>query len=193
MKHYYTEEQDKFLKDNVKGISLKELVSKFNKKFNLNSSESAIANRKNKLHISSGITGGQFKKGNIPFNKGTKGLMKPNKTSFKKGNIPHNHRPVGSERVTIDGFIEIKVAEPNKWEIKSRYIYEKKYGKIPKGYKIIYLDGDKHNLELSNLKLVTYAEELIMNSNKLRFNNKETTESGYLLAKMILKRGNLKK
>lgn len=29
-----------------------------------------------------------YKKGNIPWNKGTKGIMKSNKTSFKKGNIP---------------------------------------------------------------------------------------------------------
>ena len=32
-----------------------------------------------------GIEKGQFKKGVVPFNKGTKGVMKPNKTSFKKG------------------------------------------------------------------------------------------------------------
>ena len=33
-----------------------------------------------------------FKKGGIPWNKGTKGLMKKNKGSFKKGNIPWNKR-----------------------------------------------------------------------------------------------------
>jgi len=33
---------------------------------------------------------GDFKKGHIPWNKGTKGLMKPNSGSFKKGNIPWN-------------------------------------------------------------------------------------------------------
>jgi endogenous inhibitor of DNA gyrase (YacG/DUF329 family) len=31
-----------------------------------------------------------FKKGNIPFNKNTKGIMKSNIGSFKKGTIPHN-------------------------------------------------------------------------------------------------------
>ena len=63
-------------------------------------------------------------------------------TTFKKGNRPHNYRPVGSERITVDGFVEIKVADPNKWDLKSRVIYQEKYGKIPKGYKIIYLDGN---------------------------------------------------
>ena len=28
---------------------------------------------------------------------------------FKKGNVPANHRPIGSERITVDGFVEIKV------------------------------------------------------------------------------------
>ena len=32
-----------------------------------------------------GVEKGQFKKGAVPFNKGTMGVMKPNKTSFKKG------------------------------------------------------------------------------------------------------------
>ena len=48
------------------------------------------------------------------------------KQHLKKGNRPHNYRPVGSERITVDGFIEIKVADPNKWDLKSRVIYQEK-------------------------------------------------------------------
>jgi len=33
---------------------------------------------------------GEFKKGQEPWNKGTSGVMKPNKTSFKKGQVAHN-------------------------------------------------------------------------------------------------------
>ena len=100
------------------------------------------------------------------------------RTCFKKGNKPHNHRPVGSERITIDGYVKIKVAEPNKWELKARVIYENKYGKIPVEHKLIYLDGNKQNLELSNLKVVSSAEELIMNNNKLRYDKKELQNEG---------------
>jgi len=114
------------------------------------------------------------------------------KTTFKKGNIPHNHRPVGSERITIDGFVEIKVAEPNKWKLKSRVIYEENFGEIPKDYKIIYLDGNKLNLDPKNLKAINRAEELIMNKNNLRYNKKELTEAGYLIAQIISKRGKIK-
>ena len=43
---------------------------------------------------------------------------------FAKGNVPPNHRPVGSERISKDGYIEVKVAEPNKWRLKQRVVYE---------------------------------------------------------------------
>ena len=36
MKHKYSKEEDNFLIENVKGITLKELTNKFNKKFKLN-------------------------------------------------------------------------------------------------------------------------------------------------------------
>ena len=94
-------------------------------------------------------------------------------TMFKKGNIPANHRPIGSERITVDGIVEIKIAEPNKWKAKARVIYEKEFGTIPKGYIIIYLDGNKQNLEPNNLKAISRKENLIMNHSKLRYNNKE--------------------
>lgn len=193
IKHIYTDEQEQFLIINVKGISLKELTKQFNKKFNLNLSESAIANKKHKLNLSSGIVGGQFQKGQNAWNKGKewkeymskKGQINSLKTTFKKGNIPHNHRAVGSERITKNGYIEIKIKEPNKWQLKHRYIYEKKYGKIPKGYNLIFLDGNKQNLEITNLKMVSKAEDLIMNNNNLFTKNKELTNTGAIIAKVI--------
>lgn len=201
MKHTYSKEEDKFLIDNVKGISLKELTNRFNEKFNLNLSESSIANRKNKLGLSSGITGGQFKKGHKTHNKGKKqieymskeAIEKSKLTRFKKGNIPSNHRELYEERITKDGYIKIKIKEPNKWQLKHRYIYEKEYGKIPDGYNVIFLDGNKQNLDLSNLKLVSKAEDLIMNNNKLFTNDKDLTETGTLIAKVINKSSRLKK
>ena len=201
MRNNYTKEQDKFLIKNVKGITLKELTNKFNKHFNLNLSESAIANRKNKLHLSSGITGGQFKKGHNTFNKGKKwneyiskeSQKKSLKTYFKKGNIPHNHRKIGSERTNVNGYVEIKIAEPNQWQLKHRYLYEKKYGKIPAGYNIIFLDRNRKNFELSNLKLVSKAEDLIMNNNKLFSTDKDITNAGTIIANVICKTNELLK
>lgn len=200
MKHTYTKEQEQFLKDNVKGISLKELTKRFNEHFNLDMKESQISNKKKNLNIKSGVNG-QFQKGNKPHNKGLRwsdymskaGQENSRKTTFKKGNIPSNHRNLYEERFDKDGYIEIKIKEPNQWEFKHRFIYENKYGKIPKGHKIIFLDGDKYNLDIDNLKLVSNAEELIMNKNNLRYNNKDLTNTGHLIAKVLIKRNNTAK
>jgi len=184
-RHNWSIEEDNFLIDNVKGITLKELTEKFNKKFNYDLSKSSIANRKNKLGLSSGIVGGQFQKGHQTWNKGVKGYMGANKTSFKKGNIPHNHRPVGSERISKDGYIEIKIAEPNIWMLKHRYIYETTHGSIPDGYVVIFLDGNRTNLNINNLKLISRSEDLIMNQKRLFSKDKDITNTGAIIAKII--------
>lgn len=200
-RHIYSEEEDKFLKENVKGISLKELTQRFNSEFNLNLNERSIANRKKKLHLYSGITGGQFQKGQTSWNKGKKWdeyltkekQEKIKNACFKEGNIPHNHRQIFEERLDKNGYIEIKIKEPDVWKSKHRYIYEQHFGKIPKNHKVIFLDGNNRNFNIDNLKLVSNAEELIMNNNKLRYNNKELTETGILIAKIIHKRGQIKR
>ena len=106
--------------------------------------------------------------------------------------MPHNYRQLFEERLDKNGYIEIKIKEPDIWQSKHRYIYEQYHGKIPEKHKVIFLDGNNRNFDIDNLKLVSSAEELIMNNNKLRYNNKELTESGILIAKIISKRGKLK-
>ena len=147
------------------------------------------------------MSNGRFEKGHIPFNKGKKWSdymseeiqEELRKHLFKKGNKVHNTRPVGSERIDAkDHYLYIKVAEPNKWQLKHRYLYEQKYGKIPKGYNLIFADGDKYNFDLDNLVLVSNAELLIMNKKGLYKKNKKLTKTGSLVAKVIDKTNKLK-
>lgn len=200
MKHIYTKEEDQFLIDNVKGITLIELIKKFNDNFNLNLSKHAISCRKHKLGLTSGIVGGQFQKGQLAHNKGKKqiefmskeAIERTKATRFKKGNRPQNYRPVGSERITKDGYIEVKVSDPNEWETKNKIVYKKYFGDIPKGYKVIYADGNKLNNDPNNLILVSCSELLIANRNHLIYDNKELTESGILISKVIDKTNKVK-
>jgi hypothetical protein len=105
---------------------------------------------------------------------------------FQKGNVTWNKREVGEERIeSKDGYVQIKVAEPNKWQLKHRYLYEQAHGKIPKGYNVIFADGDKYNFELDNLILVSNAELAIANYNHLLKKDKELTKTGILIAKVI--------
>lgn len=195
----WTDEVIQFMIENYKGKDNIELSELLNKKFNLNTTADRVSNikanlkRRKGIDLRTGINRGCIKKGNVPYNKGKKmskeQYNKCKNTMFKKGNVPANHRPIGSERITVDGFVEIKVAEPNRWKAKARVIYEKEFGTIPEGYIIIYLDGNKQNLEPNNLKAISRKENLIMNHNKLRYNNKETTETALTLAKLMGKVG----
>lgn len=195
----WTDEVIQFMIENYKGKDNIELSELLNKKFNLNTTADRVSNikanlkRRKGIDLRTGINRGCIKKGNVPYNKGKKmskeQYNKCKNTMFKKGNVPANHRPIGSERITVDGFVEIKVAEPNRWKAKARVIYEKEFGTIPEGYIIIYLDGNKQNLEPNNLKAISRKKNLIMNHNKLRYNNKETTETALTLAKLMGKVG----
>lgn len=195
----WTDEVIQFMIENYQGKDNIELAELLNKRFNLNTNGDRVSNvkanlkRRKGINLNTGINKGCIKKGNVPFNKGKKmskeQYNKCKNTMFKKGNIPANHRPIGSERITVDGIVEIKIAEPNKWKAKARVIYEKEFGTIPEGYIIIYLDGNKQNLEPNNLKAISRKENLIMNHNKLRYNNKETTETALTLAKLMSKVG----
>ena len=118
--------------------------------------------------------------------------MGANKTSFKKGNIPPNYKPVGSERVTRDGYTEVKIKDPNKWELKHRHIYKKHYGEIPSGYNVIFADKNISNFDIDNLILVSKAEMLMLNREKLIFEDKELTKTGVNIVKLINKTKNKK-
>ena len=54
-------------------------------------------------------------------------------------------------------------------------------------------DGDKQNLKIDNLILISRKEHAILNKRGLRYDNKETTELGITLANLILKTSKVKR
>lgn len=182
----YTDEMKQFILDNYKGRYNQELADLFNQKFNTNITSRTIKSYKANNKLNSGLTG-KFRKGQTPHNKGKKMpkevYEKVKHTMFAKGNVPPNHRPVGSERISKDGYIEVKVAEPNKWRLKQRVVYEEAKGKIPEGCTIIFLDGNKQNCNIDNLRCITRSELLYLNCNGLN-NSNEITETGILMARL---------
>ena len=164
----------------------------FQNKFGILLTESQIGGFKYKYHIRSGTHGGRFAKGFTPYNKGKKmsaeTYRKVKGTMFKKGNVPKNHREVGSERITVDGYVEIKVAEPNKWKLKSRYLYEQYHNvKLTKSDVIIFLDGNRLNLDIDNLFLISRAALARFNQDKLYSDNPEMTKAAALMAELKTK------
>ena len=206
----WTEEVIQFMIDNYEGKDNIELAELLNKKFNLNTNGDRVSNEKAKLKrrkgidLRTGINRGCIKKGNVPFNKGKKWneyltkeqQEKSKKTCFKKGNIPPNRRNVGEERTTVDGYIEIKIQDGclnDNWQLKHRYIYEQHYGKIPDGYNIIFLDGNRQNLDINNLKAISKHQDLIMNNKKLFTEDQCLTNTGTLIAEVISKSDSLRR
>lgn len=126
-------------------------------------------------HLAKVGNGTRFKKGQISHNKGLKQsefmsadkIEKTKATRFKNGLVPHNRVPIGTERFGKDGFIQIKVADGKlnrNWEQKNRWVWEQNNGPIPKGCVVEFIDEDKTNFELSNLRMVTRKENILKNT-----------------------------
>ncbi len=182
----YTADQMQFLSDN-KTKSRQDLTDLFNAEFNETKSVSAIQGVCKRNNFLTG-NNGRYSKGNIPFNKGTKGFMKANKGSFKKGLSPNNKMSIGSERVLSDGYTMIKTANPNTWRLKQRVIWEEEYGPIPKGQVLRFIDKNRANVTIENLVLLTLAENAVLNTYKNLINYKgEEMKTAILLAKIKLR------
>lgn len=186
MAHKYTEEQADFIKNNIKGIKSNDLTKMFNNKFGLSLKVTQIRAFIKNHNLKSGLDC-RFKVGAIPFNKGKKGLGGWKPTEFRKGHLPHNYIPVGSERIDGDGYTQIKIADPNKWKGKHILIWEKHNGPVPKGYAVIFGDGNKNNLELDNLILVSRQQLLILNRNKLIQKDVNLTRTAVIIANVYQK------
>lgn len=161
----YLKEHEDFLRKH-ETTPRKKLKKLFERKFKMEISISGLTQKCRKLGLSCPNTG-IFKKGSIPINKGTKGLMKANKTSFGPGNRPTQTKKIGSISIRKDKngnlYMHIKIAEPNRWQTLQAYIWEHKYGKIPKNYCVIFKDKNTLNTRLDNLMLVSRAELVRLN------------------------------
>jgi hypothetical protein len=114
----------------------------------------------------------RFPKGHVPSNRGKKWWQYLSleqyhnqlKTSFRKGRVPLNHKPVGSTRINIYGYIEKKTAEPNKWELLHRLVWKEHQGDIPAGMNVQFRDGNSQNCDISNLYLASRRENMAQNT-----------------------------
>lgn len=190
----WSNEEREYLEMITPGHHYSEIQQLMIKKFKIDYSVNQIKNAIARYKLNTGFNG-RFEKGNIPANKGVKGACSEGckKTWFKKGQMPANHKPVGSERTNVDGYVEIKIREPNKWDLKHRVIYRKEKGEIPKGYSVIFGDRNRANFDIDNLILVSRQQLIIMNKNKLIKSNTELTKTGLLIADVYNKISEKKK
>lgn len=187
--HKYSEEEHNFLRSFIPGHTYKEIIAEYNKRFEEPITQTRVKGYMSNHKINNGLTG-RFKKGHVPYNKGKHcpSVGRMAETQFKKGGLPPNTKPVGYERITKDGYVEVKIKmRPNynndNFKLKHRLVWEEVHGKIPKGYKIIFLDGNKQNCSIENLAIVSAKEEIELMRRGLFSKEAELTKTGVLIAK----------
>lgn len=188
----YTPEIIEFIRNNVKQYTDKQIAVLINDKWALGINEESVTNAKSRYGIRTGFGRGQFVRGQQSWNKGKKlqTIGRMAETQFKKGGFSPNRLPVGTERINRDGYHEIKTQDgkQNKnWELKHRLIWEKMNGPIPKKHRIVFLDGNKDNLDIGNLALMTYGQTAVMSKRNLFFKDPELTKLGSKIAEIELK------
>lgn len=139
---------------------------------------------------------GQFQKGHDTYKGGPGG---PNVTSFKAGNKPANLKPLYSERLSVDGYVEIKVPEvnpytgaPTRYRYKHRWVWEKHNPPIEKGSILRFIDGDRLNCSVDNLECISMGLNAILNKKQYSTLPEELQPVTRTLAELQHKQGQLK-
>lgn len=191
----YSEDELAFIKANCT-LRIADLTSQFNAAFDRDISAQNIHGLRKRKGWKTGRTG-RYQKGAIPFNKGKKMDCGPNRTSFKKGQKPHNYLPVGTTRITADGYTQRKMTDtgypPRDWVEVHRLLWVEHHGSIPDNHLVLFIDGDKTNIVIDNLILVNRGEHAVINKNRLRELPSELKHSGINLGRLIHKTARRKK
>lgn len=168
----FTEEEDQFLRDNYLTIPATRLSSMMGRSKSSARQRMAVLGLSVPKEIAEAFkAANQIKPGNTPINKGKKQseYMRPESiaktacTRFGKGNMPHNTKHDGYERLTSDGYIEIRVRQ-GVFKLKHRLEWEKVNGKIPKGNVIVCKTKDITNCDPSNWEMISMKENMRRNS-----------------------------
>lgn len=146
-----------------------------------------------------GITSGVntcFSKGHIPMNKGLKqeeylsaeAIERTKATRFGPGHAPANELPIGTIKKDSDGYLMKKVqahgTQRQRWECLHRLVWEENNGPIPNEMLVSFKNGNKDDVRIENLMLISLAENQALLRHGLRFEDAELTETGLALARL---------
>lgn len=112
----------------------------------------------------------QFKKGQESWNKGKPFIAggRSTDTQFKKGRRPHTWNPIGHERVSKDGYLERKMTDTgitrNDYVAVHRLVWVEAGNAIPPGHIVVFKDGNKANISVSNLECISRQEGMRRNT-----------------------------
>ncbi len=136
----------------------------------------------------------RFQKGHITWNDGKKGLSLGGiATQFKPGRLPHeahNYLPIGSTRLSVDGYLERKISDDRtiaparRWVGVHRLVWESINGPIQKGNVVVF----RKDLRTTNEQEITIDRlELISRQDLMRRNT--VHQYGPEIAQIVRLRG----
>lgn len=153
-----TPKERQFIKENIGKMTNKELAEALNIRVD------QVRNIYRRMGIRRIEGDGRFKPGQKPFNKGLKqtefmskeAIDKTKATRFKKGNTPHNTAEIGDEAITKDGYIKVKIGNPNEWIFKQRLVFQTFHNtELSTDDVIVFIDGNPLNFTPGNLQKIT--------------------------------------
>lgn len=166
----YSAEELAWLSSNRRMV-ISEYAASFNAKFGRDISARNLHALRKRKGWKTGRTG-CFPKGNVPHNAGKpcepgRGGNHPNarKTQFKKGGMSGRaralYKPIGSERLCKDGYLERKIHDgmpfQSRWRAVHLIEWEAVNGPMPKGHALKCLDGNRLNTDPANWEAIPRA------------------------------------
>lgn len=94
------------------------------------------------------------------------------------------------------GYVMVKVAQgknQKNWQYKHILLWEKHNGPVPLGHVLLFADGNKRNVCLENLMLITKKQMVRLNQLGLIKNDAELTRTGIVIADLTNKIGELRR
>lgn len=155
-----TQEQADWLKDIYHKTGVRKTTEMWNARYEDNASCSCIKQIAAKLNLSVHSDIATANKLEAAHKKGSKrALRKPGDTRIECGRL-------------------VMKTEDGEWISAGRCVWEKKYGKIPKGYALVALDGDTANICLDNLEIVPWEYLGKLQRNGFFSSNPDITKAG---------------
>jgi len=182
IKHYEQKSRLKYKKEDrqIKRLYLKLTIKELSRKIKRNPCFTKRRMRAMNLvipaeMIKQRLDSCRFKPGHVSANKGQKMSSAVREqikhTFFKPGHRTNNKQVVGDittrQMAKSNGgrkYQWIKVADPAVWRLYHVVVWEKENGQVPDGHCVKFIDGNSMNPEIKNLKLITKAENMALNT-----------------------------
>lgn len=114
----------------------------------------------------------RFSAGHIPTNKG---LRRPGyapgrmaQSHFQPGSRPHTWKPIGTTRLSKDGYLQRKVSDtgyaPSDWVGVHILVWREAHGPVPKGFAVAFKDRNRTHITQDNLELISRRELMLRNT-----------------------------